>query len=259
LAVRGASKNFGSLEAVSDVTLTLPEKKVTALIGPNGAGKTTLFNMISGEIPPTRGTVLLNGEAITGMPSHAVAALGLRRTFQTVRLFPEMTVHENVMVGLHLAVARDWLSAALALRTVRKIEREGARLAMEALDYFGIRQTAKLLTRQLPYGQQRLVEMARAWVSSPRVLLLDEPAAGLNEHETEMLGSILQRIRSDGCTLLLIEHDMHLVMGIADRVLVLNYGQLIADGPPHEIQRNEAVLEAYLGTRRPAGMSFRDA
>jgi branched-chain amino acid transport system ATP-binding protein len=249
LQIIGLTKRFGGLIAVNDVSFDVPAQGVSAVIGPNGAGKTTLFSMISGALVPSAGQVVLDGRDITGLPSHAVAACGLVRTFQLVRLFNELTVRENVAVGCHLHT-RGGLFAALATPPwARRQEREVGQRARELLALVGLAGAADAPASSLPYGQQRLLEVARAMAARPKLLLLDEPAAGLNTSETENLARIIRQIAATGTGVLLIEHDMSLVLSIADQIAVLEFGRKIAFGSPDQIRRDPAVLAAYLGTK----------
>ena len=247
LKVQGASKRFGGLQALSDVGLTIERGQVYGLIGPNGAGKTTFFNVITGLYVPDAGQFELEGQPYRPSAVHEVARAGIARTFQNIRLFPDMTALENVMVGRHVRTGSGVLGAIL--RTARfKAEEAGiAERARELLDYVGIGRYADYRARTLSYGDQRRLEIARALATDPKLIALDEPAAGMNATEKGVLRELIDRIRSDGRTILLIEHDVKLVMGLCDRVTVLDYGKVIAQGEPAEVQRNAQVIEAYLG------------
>ena len=252
LQVRGLTRRFSGLVANSEIDLDVPEGSLFAVIGPNGAGKTTFFNMVSGFLEPTSGTIEFSGHDITRTPQDRIAAMGLIRTFQLVQLFKGMTVAENVEVGFHL-VTRGGIGAAL-LRPpwLRRQEARVHEEARELLDYVGLGKQAERDAELLPYGQQRLLEVARALAAKPKLLLLDEPAAGLNAQETEALALILQRINAEGMTLLLIEHDMALVTRIAQRIAVLDFGRKIAEGTPAEIKAHPDVIAAYLGDAETA-------
>ena len=247
LDVRGVSKRFGGVHAVKDVSFQVRKGTVKALIGPNGAGKTTLFNLVSGVTAPDAGEVLFRGEAIQGRPSHRIAALGLSRTFQHIRLFAGMTALENVMVGRHPRARAGFVAGMLHLPWTWREERAIEARAREALDFLGIPDLADVEATSLSYGQQRAVELARALASDPELLLLDEPAAGLNMRETAELARLIGRIRARGITVLIVEHDMGLVMKVSDEVAVLSYGQKIADAAPQAVQRDPEVIRVYLG------------
>jgi branched-chain amino acid transport system ATP-binding protein len=247
LEVRGLDHAFGGLQAVSDVSFEVPERSITALIGPNGAGKTTLFNLISGLLRPDRGSIRLDGQELTGLAAHRIAGLGIARTFQTVRLFPRLSALENVMVGRHTRSRAGFLAGMLNLPWTWREERAIRAKARELLLELGLAECAGEAAGSLSFRHQRLVEIARALASEPRLLLLDEPAAGLNLQETEELASLICRIRDRGITVLLVEHDMSLVMDISDLVIVLNYGRKLAEGAPAEIQRDPEVIKIYLG------------
>jgi branched-chain amino acid transport system ATP-binding protein len=247
LQVTGLSKSFGGLHAVKDVSFEVQKGTVKALIGPNGAGKTTLFNLVSGVLPPDRGTVLLHGEPVQGRPPHDIAGRGVSRTFQQIRLFSQMTALENVMVGAHPRSKAGFVAGMLHLPWTWAEEREVARRAREALELVGAADLAGVEATSLSYGQQRSVELARALAADPELLLLDEPAAGLNMRETTELARLIGRIRDRGVTVLIVEHDMGLVMSVSDEVAVLSYGQKIADASPRAVQRDPEVIRVYLG------------
>ncbi len=247
LEVSGVSKHFGGVHAVQDVSFRVEEGMIKAIIGPNGAGKTTLFNLVSGFASPDAGTIRLAGEAIQGKAPHQVASRGLSRTFQHIRLFAQMTALENVMVGRHLRSRAGFVAGMLHLPWTRREDEEVRGRARELMAFLGIEGLADVEATQLAYGQQRGVELARALASDPRIVLLDEPAAGLNMRETRELARLVTRVRDRGITVLLVEHDMSLVMGISDEVAVLSYGEKIADADPRSVQRDPEVIRIYLG------------
>ncbi|NOX20927.1 MAG: ABC transporter ATP-binding protein [Nitrospirae bacterium] len=247
LKVEGLSKSFGGLEAVKDVSFEVPRGSIKALIGPNGAGKTTLFNLISGNIRPDRGTVLFDGKEIQKLKTHRIASCGIARTFQHIQLFAGMTVLENVMVGLHTHLHAGFFSAMMRLPSSRKEEKKAKEEAMSILESLDIAELAYKEATSLAYGQQRIVELARALAQRPKLLLLDEPAAGLNIRETAEMGRLIERIRESGITVFIVEHDMSLVMKISDEIMVLSYGEKIAEGRPLEIQKDPEVIKVYLG------------
>ncbi|GHD19305.1 ABC transporter ATP-binding protein [Tianweitania populi] len=247
LEVKNATRSFGGLVAVNDVSFSVPSRGVTAVIGPNGAGKTTLFNVIAGTISANGGTILLNGEDVTDFKPEAKAAKGLVRTFQLVKLFQDLTAAENVKVGFHLKTHGGLFAALFQPAWARAAERNSEKTAADLLDLVGLSKVAQTSASILPYGQQRLLEIARALACQPSILLLDEPAAGLNAEESERLARAIRRIAADGTAVLLIEHDMKLVMDIADDVVVLDYGRKIAHGTPDAVRNDPAVLAAYLG------------
>ncbi len=247
LQLTAVCKNFGGLPALSDVTFQVPQGQVTALIGPNGAGKSTLINCITGVLPATSGSVIFKDKEITGLPAHAVSQLGISRTFQNLRLFPRLSVLDNVLTGLTCAGGKSMILAMLRLPYLRHRERQLKLRALEALDRFELSDKSSWPAGVLAYGDKKRVELARATVGKPDLLLLDEPVAGLNGEETAAVGEQLKLLRRAGHTLLLVEHDMDLVMHIADQVVVLDSGRCIATGTPDAVRRNPLVLEAYLG------------
>jgi branched-chain amino acid transport system ATP-binding protein len=249
LVAQGITKRFGGLTAVNDVTFDIPDRSIISLIGPNGAGKTTFFNMLTGLIRPTEGRILLDGKNITRSRPDVITARGVARTFQNIRLFGAMSAAENVMIGHHSRMKAGIFGAIARPPWVLKEERAVTERARELLAYVGLRPADfDRLATQLPYGDQRRVEIARALASEPRLLLLDEPTAGMNPQESAALSTFIRRIRDDlKLTILLIEHDMKVVMGVSERVTVLNYGSKLAEGTPGDVRANPAVVEAYLG------------
>ena len=248
LEARSVSKSFGGVRALHEVSITINSGEIYGLIGPNGAGKTTFFNVLTGLPPRDDGDVVFGGKPLLLSSPHDVARAGFARTFQNIRLFANMTALENVMVGRHARTRGGVIGAVLRGRATREEEAAIRRRALELLDYVGIAGRADDQARHLAYGDQRRLEIARALATEPKLLALDEPAAGMNATETAGLKTLIEGIRNDGITVLLIEHDVKLVMGLCDRVAVLDYGELIAEDIPEQVQKNSKVVEAYLGT-----------
>ncbi|MGM9585768.1 MAG: ABC transporter ATP-binding protein [Faecousia sp.] len=248
LDVRNLGIDFGGLTAVDNFNITVGPTEVSGLIGPNGAGKTTIFNLLTGVYQPTRGSVLINGIDIKGMPTHKVNRLGIARTFQNIRLFSDMTALDNVKVGMHHEIKCSFASSLLHLPSYYRAEKQANTKAMELLDFMGLADVADAKAGSLPYGVQRRLEIVRALATNPSIILLDEPAAGMNPSETTELMHHIRRIRDTfHIAIFLIEHDMNLVMNVCEAIAVVNYGRLIAKGTPEEIRANPAVIEAYLG------------
>ena len=247
LEVKKISKNFGGIQALTDVSFSIEQGEVIGLIGPNGAGKTTMFNMITAMFPPSSGEIVFMGQSLSGLKPHEITKLGICRTFQNIRLFSELTVRENVMVGNHCRLTTGVWQSVFRTKHQKQEEKNVLKQAEEILEVVGLTEHSQTIAKNLSYGQQRRLEIARALASQPKLLLLDEPAAGMNEKETNDLFDLIKKIQALGITVLLIEHDMPLVMRICSRIVVLNFGKKIAEGTPGSIQNNKEVVEAYLG------------
>lgn len=257
LETRQLTKSFGGLLAVNKLDLLVPQCGIVSVIGPNGAGKTTFFNCISGFYPPDQGEMLFNKRSIVGLPPDRVTNLGIARTYQNIRLFSNMSAIENILVGQHPRLKSTWIEAIIHSPRMRKEEKDAMDEASRLLRFVGLVGTGDLLARNLPYGAQRRLEIGRALASKPTLLLLDEPTAGMNPHETSDMMRFIRHLRDElGITILLIEHDMRVVMGISEQVTVLDYGIKIAEGTPLEIQRNKKVIEAYLGRGAASGLKI---
>ena len=247
LEVRNLTQRFGGITALEDISFTVARGDITGVIGPNGAGKTTLFNIVTGLYSQTSGSVLLAGHDISSLPAEKLAAKGLVRTFQNIELFGTMTVLENVMLGMHTQSKSGIIACMCKLPWHRREERLIREQSTRWLDFCGIAELAEQTAGNLPFGKGRLLEIARAMAVKPTIMLMDEPAAGLNNRETAQLATLIRKIRDSGVTVVLVEHDMELVMDICDRIIVLNLGRKLAEGTPREIQENQAVISAYLG------------
>lgn len=247
LEIKNVSKNFGGIHALKNVSFSISQGEIYGLIGPNGAGKTTMFNLITNIFEPSSGDIIFDSHTITGLKSHKITEKGICRTYQNIRLFSQMSALKNVMVGGHSRSSSGVFSSVFRTKKQREEENQLNQKAEDLLELVGLLEHKDTLAENLSYGQQRRLEIARALASNPKLLLLDEPAAGMNEKETDSLYDLIKMIQSKGVTVLIIEHDMPLVMKLCDRITVLNFGEKLAEGTPSEIQNNEAVIEAYLG------------
>ena len=247
LEINNLCLSFGGLKAINDVSAGIEEHKINGLIGPNGAGKTTFFNLISGVYKPDSGSIVFGGQHIEGLKPFQINGAGIARTYQVINLFRKMSVVENVMVGMHPRLESGFFASLLRTGKERQEERAAREKAHEWLKFVSLDKNAEQAAGSLSYGQQRLLEIVRGLASNPKLILLDEPAAGMNSREKEQLNELLRKILKTGVTILIVEHDMKLVMDVTDRLFVLNYGQKLAEGTPAEIQKNPAVIQAYLG------------
>lgn len=248
LEITNMTKTFGGLKAISDISFSLDKGRIVSIIGPNGAGKTTFFNTLTGIYKPDYGSIKFNNKSLVGLSTDKIAARGIARTFQNIRLFQEMTVIENILVGMHVTLKQTGLQALFRRPYYRREELEGEQKALRLMKYVGLKDVGNELAKNLPYGAQRRLEIARALAADPLLLLLDEPAAGMNPQETDQITQLFREIRDDmGITILLIEHDMRVVMKISEDICVMDYGEKIAEGTPAEIRSNSRVIEAYLG------------
>ncbi len=247
LSIKNLTKRFGGLMAVNDVSFDVDQGKIVGLIGPNGAGKTTVFNLITGNYIPDEGQIVFNGQNLVGLKTHKIVSLGIARTFQTIRLFKNLTVLENVLAGCHCRMRSGIFSSMFSLPWQRKEEKLALGRALKELEFIGLKEHMDLKSMNLSYGNQRLLEIARALASSPKLIVLDEPAGGMNDYETQQLVGLIRKMQDRGLTVLLIEHDMNLVMRICEHIVVLEHGALIAQGNAGQITQDQRVIEAYLG------------